>query len=216
MSRKRKPDIVHPCLTPFIFKRKLQDEEEEEFYSLVPFPVGSVVRFYPLLVTGFTCARIELYGFPGPKVTCAPQYIIVEFKKSYYTDLEAPEMHLINTSCLAESDSDTHITFHIPFRGCGTVRIQTNDYLEYRNEIIRHITKGTVTYKMDLNFPITCKYDSNVTLNDVNFEAVEGETTDGPAVAGARLHPLHCWLVTLWLSGAVLYWVSVAKRGQFC
>ncbi|KAL9954146.1 hypothetical protein ACROYT_G041645 [Oculina patagonica] len=173
------------AFTPYgrVFTRDHQDEEEEEFYPIGPFPVGRIIRFYPVLVTGFTCARIELYGFPGPKVTCAPEYMIAEFKKSYYPDLVAPEMNLKNTSCLAESENATYITFHIPFRACGTIRIQTNDYLEYTNEVLRHITVGIITYKMNLNFPITCKYDRNVTLDDVNFEVRDDETTASPTTA---------------------------------
>lgn len=87
-------------------------------------------------------------------------------------------MHLADTSCLVDSENITYITFHIPFRNCSTVRVQTPDYLEYRNQVLRRITQGTFTFKMDLNFPITCRYDRNVTLDDVEFE-VEGEETTG-------------------------------------
>lgn len=88
-------------------------------------------------------------------------------------------MHLIDTSCLVESQNVTYITFHIPFRNCATVRMQTPDYLEYRNEVIRRITQGSITYKLDMNFPITCRYDRNATLDDVDIEVQEEEETTG-------------------------------------
>ena len=102
--------------------------------------------------------------------------MIAEFKKPLYPDLEASEMHLLNTSCLSESENDIHIIFHIPFRACGTRRIQSIKYLEYSNEVIRHIKHGIITYKMNMNFPITCKYDRNVTLDDVNIEVQDEKT----------------------------------------
>lgn len=111
--------------------------------------------------------------FPGPTVTCSPQYIIAEFKKSFYPDLESSEMHLKDTSCLADSENDTYITFHIPFRNCGTVRVQTPDHVEYRNEVIRRITRGIITQKLDMSFPITCRYNRSATLNDLDIELEE-------------------------------------------
>lgn len=110
-------------------------------------------------------------------MTCSPQYIIAEFKRSYYPDLEASEMHLKDPSCLVESENATYITFHIPFRNCSTVRIQTPDHLEYSNDVIRRITQGDITFKMDMNFPITCRYDRNATLNDLDIEVEEDEGT---------------------------------------
>ena len=41
---------------------------------------------------------------------------------------------------------------------------------------MRRVTQGIFTFKMDLNFPITCIYDRNATLNDVVID-VEEETT---------------------------------------
>ena len=84
-------------------------------------------------------------------------------------------MHLTDTSCMADSENDTYITFHIPFRNCSTVSVQTPDHLEYRNEVMRRITQGIITLKMDMNFPITCRYDRNATLNDVDIEVEEEE-----------------------------------------
>ena len=84
-------------------------------------------------------------------------------------------MHLTNTSCLADSHNETHITFLIPFRSCSTVRVQTPDYLEYSNAVLRRITQGVYTFELDLNFPITCRYDRNATLNDVVIEVEEEE-----------------------------------------
>lgn len=199
------------------FSRFTAEEENEEFHPTTPFPVGSVVRLYPLTFSGTVpCVRLELFGFPEPTVTCSPQYIIAEFKRSNYPDLESSEMHLTDTSCSAESENDTYITFHIPFRNCSTVRVQTPEHLEYRNEVMRRITQGVITYKMDMNFPITCRYDRNVTLNDLDIEVEEEEEeTEEPADSGARLQPCHWLLATLWLSGAFLYRASVAGRGQF-
>jgi len=206
---------------PFIpygvtFSRFTAEEENQEFHPTAPFPVGSIVRFYPGDFTGSVpCVRLELYGFRGPIVTCSPQYIIAEFRRSYYPDLEASEMHLKDPSCLVESENATYITFHIPFRNCSTVRIQTPDHLEYSNDVIRRITQGGITFKMDMNFPITCRYDRNATLNDLDIEVEEEEETDPPGDSGTQLQPLHWLLVILWLSGAFLHQASVAGRGQF-
>jgi len=82
-------------------------------------------------------------------------------------------MHLKDTSCLADSENDTYITFHIPFRNCGTVRVQTPDHVEYRNEVIRRITRGIITQKLDMSFPITCRYNRSATLNDLDIELEE-------------------------------------------
>lgn len=208
---------------PFIlfgttFNRFTAEEENEEFHSTTPFPIGSVIRFFPLTFTGTVpCVRLELFGFPGPTVTCSPQYIIAEFKRSFYPDLDSTEMHLLDSSCRADSENATFITFRIPFRSCSTVRVQTPDHLEYTNEVIRRITQGIFTFKMDINFPITCRYDRNVTLNDLDVEVEEEEEdpTDPPDDSGAQLQPLPWLLITLWLSGAFLYRASVAGRGQF-
>ena len=121
--------------------------------------------------------------------------MIAEFKRSHYPNLEAPDMHLLNTSCLAEFENDTHVTFHVPFKTCGTVRIQTTDYLEYRNEIIRHIRQGIVTYMMDLNFPIICKYDRNVTMDDVIVELIADDEDTG-----------------IWVVNIIHYYMAVSHR----
>lgn len=76
---------------------------------------------------------------------------------------------------MVESENATYITFHIPFRNCSTVRIQTPDHLEYRNDVIRRVTQGDITYKLDMTFPITCRYDRNATLNDLDIEVEEEE-----------------------------------------
>ena len=108
-------------------------------------------------------------------MTCTPDHIIAEFTKKNYPDLEAAGMHLKNTSCLAEGENATHILFHIPLRDCGTVRTTLNtDYLQYSNEIIRRITQGVISHKMDMVFPITCNYDRNVTVGDVSFKVTTG------------------------------------------
>lgn len=108
---------------------------------------------------------------PGPKVSCTPQNVIAEFKRDHYPDLKAEEMHLTNTSCLAETDTEDSnlIVFKIPLQGCGTVRKTSPGYLEYSNAIIRRITQGQITFKMDMTFPISCKYDRNVTVGDVDL-----------------------------------------------
>ena len=109
--------------------------------------------------------------FSGPKVTCTPQYIIAEFKKAHYPGLEAEGMHLKNTSCLADDENATHILFNIPLRNCGTERILLNDsYIQYTNEIIRRITGVGISYKMDMFFPINCKYDRRETVGDIRIE----------------------------------------------
>ena len=77
---------------------------------------------------------------------------------------------------MVESENATYITFHVPFRNCSTVRIQTPDHLEYSNDVIRRITQGDITYKMDMTFPITCRYDRNATLNDLDIEVEDEET----------------------------------------
>lgn len=114
---------------------------------------------------------------------------------------------------MVESENATYITFHIPFRNCSTVRVQTPDHLEYSNDVIRRITQGDITYKMDMTFPITCRYDRNATLNDLDIEVEDEDEETGDS--GTRLQPLHWLLVILWLSGAFLYRASVAGRGQF-
>lgn len=192
---------------------RVNDQEEEaEFHALGPYPVGRYVRLYPRIFRNYPCARLELFGFPGPKVTCMPQYIIAEFDKAHYPDLVAEGMHLKNTSCLAEDENATHILFHIPMRGCGTERILVNDkFLQYNNEIIRRITGVGISYKMDMLFPISCNYDRRETLGDVSFRV----TTETPTTASATTLKLPQrkisfigWLVALWISvsGILTLW----------
>lgn len=191
-----------------------QLEEEAEFHPLGPYPVGRYVRLYPRKIRNFLCARLDLYGFPGPKVTCTPQYIIAEFKKAHYPGLEAEGMHLKNTSCLADDENATHILFNIPLRNCGTERILLNDsYIQYTNEIIRRITGVGISYKMDMFFPINCKYDRRETVGDIRIE-LPATTTEAPTSDATTLKPLQRkisfigWLVTLWISvsGLLTLW----------
>lgn len=191
-----------------------QQEEEAEFHPLGPYPVGRYVRLYPRKIRNFLCARLDLYGFPGPKVTCTPQYIIAEFKKAHYPGLEAEGMHLKNTSCLADDENATHILFNIPLRNCGTERILLNDsYIQYSNEIIRRITGVGISYKMDMFFPINCKYDRRETVGDIRIE-LPATTTEAPTSDATTLKPLQRkisfigWLVTLWISvsGLLTLW----------
>ena len=112
-------------------------------------------------------------------MTCSPQYIVAEFNRSHYFEIESSEMHLKDTRCGAESENVTFITFLIPFRSCSTRRVQTPGHLEYSNQVIRRITEGVITYKLDMNFPITCRYDRNATLNDLDIEVEDEEETTG-------------------------------------
>ena len=51
------------------FSRFTAEEENEEFHSTTPFPIGSVVRLYPLTFSGrVPCVRLELYGLKGMKL----------------------------------------------------------------------------------------------------------------------------------------------------
>ena len=110
-------------------------------------------------------------------------------------------MHLKNTSCLADDENATHILFNIPLRNCGTERILLNDsYIQYTNEIIRRITGVGISYKMDMFFPINCKYDRRETVGDIRIEL--------PATSEC---PLQIFVIVICYR-AIFKWVTKQNR----